>query len=116
MCTSTETALWTLGLSTAILGMCYRFPDTVIGAILNCPVHLPWFVEMILMAMISFALSLAVAGEAWAIKTVVEHQEQKFLSLRDEYREREIELLRKISELETSAADQGFTFDLSEEA
>lgn len=62
---------------------------------------------------ISFALSLAVSGEAWAIKTIVEHREQKFLALREEFRQRELEILGKINqeELQTNR----FEYDLGEE-
>ena len=42
------------------------------------------------------AASFAVSGEAWAIKTIVEHRERKFLALRNEFRQKEEDLRRQI--------------------
>ena len=64
----------------------------------------------------SFALSLSVSGQAWAIKTVVEHQKVKFLTLRDEFRTRELELLARVRELEVARITDGIDqieYDLS---
>jgi hypothetical protein len=114
MCTATEAALWTLGIATFSLCVRYRVVDHIVGSVTGQRVALPIGVEVVLAGAVAFALSLAVAGEAWAIKTIVEHQEEKFLELREEFRAREVDLLQRITELETSAIDrEGFNFDLT---
>jgi len=113
MCTATEASLWTLGLTTFVLGVWLHFPETGIDAVTGQQVHLPALAEIALMGMVSFAISLAVAGEAWAIKTIVEHREMKFLAMRSELREREIDLMKRLQECETGSQGD-FIFDLSE--
>ena len=114
MCTATEAALWTLGPTTFGLGVWYHLPETVVGAITRQTVDLSTPIEWALMAMISFAFSLAVSGEAWAIKTVSEFNETKFVELESEYKQREIELWNKIHELETGTTrNDEYEFDLT---
>ena len=113
MCTATEAALWTLGLTTFILGMHYGLSSLFLTAIFHKAIVLPLTAEVLLNIMISFALSLGVSGEAWAIKTIVEHQEEKFLALREEFRDREAQLLDKISTLETgTCVTEDYEMDL----
>ena len=113
MCTATEAAIWTLGVATFAIGIHYRAVSYGIGLVLNRDIMLPAIVEIALMVGVSFALSLAVAGEAWAIKTIVEHREGKFLALREEFRAREIELLQKIVQQSSGENNKEFEFDLS---
>jgi uncharacterized protein YlxW (UPF0749 family) len=81
------------------------------------PILLPVGIEFLLAVSVAFALSLAVAGEAWGIKNVMENRDDKFLALRKEFRAREANLLQQIVELETRAAsgkgESEFKFDLS---
>ena len=111
MCTATEAALWTLGVSTFVVGLSYGVIEQIVGAAVGGSVNLPWPAEVLLTAAMSFALSLAVSGQAWAIKTIVEHRERQFLELREGFRTRENELLARITELE-SAVDMQYEFDL----
>ena len=123
MCTATEAAIWTLGIATLGLGLWYNVPDAIIGAALekigaigsDKMIALPWYASVAIMAGVSFALSLAVAGQAWGIKCIVEHQEVKFLELRKGSRAREIELLERISELERTPGKscEKYEYDLS---
>lgn len=114
MCTATEAAIWTLGVATFGIGFHYRIVSHIVSLASGERVVLPTGVEIVLALLSAFALSLAVAGEAWAIKTVVEHREQKFLKLREEFRAREVELLGRITELETAeVTDKDFSFDLN---
>lgn len=123
MCTATEVAIWTLGIASFGFGLWYSVPNAIVGATLetigtigpNVAITLPWYTSTAIMAGVSFALSLAVAGQAWGIKCIVEHREVKFLELRSESRAREIELLKQISASETAGAKGGdsYKFDLS---
>lgn len=101
MCTATEATLWTFGLTTFVIGFSLGMPKDILSAIVRHSVSLPWPFSIFLMGAISFALSLAIAGEAWAIKTIVEHREEKFLALRNEFRDREIELLGEMGRIQT---------------
>lgn len=115
MCTATEAALWTLGISTFVLGLWCGIVEQIMSSVTGKPIELHWLVDAILMLMISFALSLAVAGEAWAIKTVVEHKERRFLELREEFRLRELELLARVSDAESGGANLDIEYDLTVE-
>jgi len=113
MCTATEAAFWTLGVTAIIIGLRYHLVNRILSELIKGRINLPLVAEIPLAFMAGFALSLAVAGEAWGIKCIVEHQEEKFLSLREEFRAKEAELLQKISELEQGKeASNGFDFDL----
>ena len=107
MCTATETALWTLGVTSFFMDWQYRFVSHAISVMAGKPVALPIGVELLLAAAAAFALSLAVAGEAWGIKNVMENRDEKFLKLRKEFRENEAQLREKIAELERQVAAGG---------
>lgn len=113
MCTATEAAMWTLGVAAAILGSVYRIPSHVIGTLSGGEVAIPMAFEIMLSFASALALSFAVAGEAWAIKLIVENRDEKFLALREEFRAREAELLDRLAKHETgqdSATE--YEFDL----
>ena len=117
MCTATESALWTLGVSSFILGFHYRIPSHLIGILAGRVIVMPAISELFLALGAAFALSLAVAGEAWGIKMIVENRDEKFLALRNEYRSREMELLSQIAALENSTgstkSEVEFQYDLT---
>jgi hypothetical protein len=103
MCTALELSLWTLGLLTLAFGLYFRLGERVASALVAVagggraatgPV--PLLLELAVVVGAALAVSFAVAGEAWAIKTVVEHREARFLALRDEYRAREQALRERI--------------------
>ena len=113
MCTATEAAIWTLVPTTFVLDIHYRIVSALISGTIGRRIVLPIVAEVVLALLSGIALSFAVSGEAWAIKTIVEHKEEKFLALRDESRARELELLEKIAVLEASAlANDEFEFNL----
>lgn len=113
MCTATEASLWTLGTTTLVLGMHYHLPETVVSAAVGSAAHLSWLTELVLMAMASFALSVAVAGEAWTIKNIFEFNRQKYFNLQESSRLREKELLAKIRRLELQPeGNEIYEFDL----
>ena len=103
MCTATEAALWTVGVASFAIGFHYNFASHAISMMAGRPVALPIGVELLLMLAAAFALSLAIAGEAWGIKNVMENRDEKFLKLRSEFRQREEELLQRIADLEVRA-------------
>ena len=107
MCTATEASLWTVGVASFALGFHYKFASHAISMMAGKPVALPIGVELLLAAAGAFALSLAVAGEAWGIKNVMENRDEKFLKLRKEFRENEARLLDKIAALESQVVSGG---------
>jgi hypothetical protein len=114
MCTATEAALWTVGVVSFALGFHYRLVSRAIGLMAGRQVALPISAELLLALAVAFALSLAIAGEAWGIKNVMENRDEKFLKLRSEFRAREAELLRRIAELEDQTmSGDGIEIDLS---
>jgi hypothetical protein len=116
MCTATEVALWTIGIAGFLLGFHYRFASHAVGIMAGKPVALPIGVELVLSFAGAFAVALAIAGEAWGIKNVMENRDEKFLRLREEFREQEAELLERIAHLEIRAGSDGkddVDFDLS---
>ena len=100
MCTATEASLWTLGIASFIVCVRYGLIEAFIGQ------QTSLFPEVILSACVAFALSLAISGEAWAIKMVVENNDRKFLKLREEFRTRESELLDRIADLEKNRGNE----------
>jgi hypothetical protein len=100
-CTAIEVVFWTLGIIALTLGMCYHLPEKVVTALVLQPAHLPWLVEFVFMFLAAFAMSLAVAAEAWAIKVMVESTNEKFLVLKAQFQKRETALLERIRALET---------------
>jgi hypothetical protein len=100
MCTATEAAIWTLGVATFWLGLHYDLPETVVSSIIGRPAELNTLAQVVLMVMASFAISLAVAGEAWAINVVFEYNRGKYFAAKNKWRRREADLLEKIRRLE----------------
>jgi len=116
MCTSTEATLWTAGVASLVLGFHYNIASHAISVMAGRPIALPTGIEFLLALATAFALSLAIAGEAWGIKNVMENRDEKFLKLRREFREQEAELLKRIADLEIQAVSgdhNGFEIDLS---
>ncbi len=107
MCTSIELSLWTVGVLTLALGLYFHVARAIVAALLQVggvvprgqPVAVPAGLEFAVMAGVAVASSFAIAGEAWAIKTIVEHREEKFLALRHEFAERENHLRAQIVRL-----------------
>lgn len=115
MCTATEAAIWTLGLAIFIIGIQYDVVRQILSTISarNAVLSLP--VEIFLTAMLAFAISLAVGGEAWVIKTVAEHRERRFLELRKEFREKEIDFQKQIANLESGRSNAAeYIFDMED--
>ena len=112
MCTATEASLWTLGVASFILGWAYRIPDHAVSMAAGRSVVLPSVAEGILAFAAAFALSLAVAGEAWAINVVIEHRRKKFDRLRAESEEEMNRLLGIINKLEEGQLEEA-EIDLS---
>lgn len=117
MCTATETAIWTVGATSFVFGFHYRFVSHAISMMAGKPIALPTGAELLLAFAAAFALSLAIAGEAWGIKNVMENRDEKFLKLRREFRANEAGLLEKIATLEkqiaTGGGDDKIEYDLS---
>jgi hypothetical protein len=84
MCTATQAALWTLGLTSGIIGVCYRIPSHVITVMAGRPVLLSTVAEFFIAFAAAFALSLAVAGEAWVINLAASHRSEQILRLHKE--------------------------------
>ncbi len=112
MCTATEASLWTIGVASFILGWAYRIPDHAVSMAAGRSVALPSAAEGILSFAAAFALSLAVAGEAWAINLVAARRHEKFERLRAESAERERNLIEMISTLQKGQLEEA-EIDLS---
>jgi hypothetical protein len=114
MCTATEAAIWTVGVVSFALGFHYDIVSHAISMMAGKLVALPIGIEVLVTLAAAFALSLAIAGEAWGIKNVMENRDDKFLALRKEFRAREAELLERIASLEMSCGSgEKVEFDLS---
>jgi uncharacterized protein YlxW (UPF0749 family) len=99
-----------------VFGFHYRLVSHTISMMAGRPVVLSTGIEVLFALAAAFALSLAIAGEAWGIKNVMENRDEKFLKLRREFRAREAELLQRIADLETQALSgdgERVVFDLS---
>lgn len=118
MCTSMETSFWTVGIFTFTVGMYFHAANQILSGTLQIlgtissvqSIIFPVWAEAITMLCIAIAVSFAISGEAWAIQTVVEHNEQKFLDLRAEFREKEEELLQQLlmaQSIETGQEQEG---------
>jgi hypothetical protein len=114
MCTATQTALWTLGLSTFVLGLSNHLPEMILSGVFGKPIELPFVSELILTAMISFALSVSVSGQAWVIHRYLESRANDIDALNETFQKRELELLAELHNCHNLGnAREQYEFDLT---